>query len=385
MNPVQDKESAIIIEEIVQENPYRLVFSQPLGEYRKAVITPKIIGGKKVWQTERLTEKQAFHENFPYEALAENIQKILGKEFRQLHAFSAGLETAVKVTSKGKLLIHRTASKVNKIEAAPNNRKKRYLLPEGTVVPPLQDMGIFTKDGRVVNAMYDKYKQINRFLEMVDDVIQDEKKLHIIDFGCGKSYLTFIVYYYLTEVRKMDVSITGLDLKEDVIRKCNETAAKYQYRNLKFVHGDINDYETDGPVDMVMTLHACDTATDHALYHAIQWKAKYILSVPCCQHEVNREISCDTLMPLMKYGIIKQRTSELVTDSLRAELLEACGYKTQLLEFIDLSHSPKNLLIRAVKTDYSEKRREKSMEEALTMCRFFHVNPTLLRLLNKNQ
>jgi hypothetical protein len=279
--------------------------------------------------------------------------------------------------------VNRSKSKIDQIAATSNNRKKKYLLPEGTVIPPLYDMGIFTKEGKVVHSMYDKYKQINRFIEMLDDVIGNEKRLNIIDFGCGKSYLTFIVYYYLTQVKGMDVHITGLDLKADVIKKCNQVAEKYGYQNLKFALGDINGYRAEEPVDMVITLHACDTATDYALYNAICWDAKYILSVPCCQHEVNREIQCETLAPLMKYGIIKQRTSELVTDSLRAELLEYSGYKTQLLEFIDLAHSPKNLLIRAVKTGYSRERREKSLQEALEMCRMFRVRPTLLKLLEE--
>lgn len=377
-----DKKS--IIEEITAAGPYKVVLSQAEGSYKKTVISDRMIGGKRMYQIERFTEKQAFHENIHYEELAVRLNELFGTEYKQMNAFSTSLDISAKISKKGKILVKRSKSQIDKIEVPSNNRRKKYLLPEGTVIPPLYDMGIFTGDGKIVRSMYDKYKQINRFIEMIDDVIGNEKSLHIIDFGCGKSYLTFIVYYYLTEIKGMDVKITGLDLKEEVIRKCNHVAEKYGYRNLKFLLGDINGYRTDEKVDMVITLHACDTATDYALYNAICWNAKYILSVPCCQHEVNKEIDCDELMPLMKYGIIKQRTAELVTDSLRAELLEYSGYKTQLLEFIDIAHSPKNLLIRAVKTEYSAERREKSLKEAKEMCRIFHVNPTLLRLLNKN-
>lgn len=231
--------------------------------------------------------------------------------------------------------------------------------------------------------MYDKFKQINRFVEMVDDILKDYKgeEINIIDFGCGKSYLTFIIYYYLVQLKGKKANIVGLDLKKDVIEKCNRTAEKYGYDNLRFELGDINGYKSDMRVDMVVTLHACDTATDYALYNAVNWGATYILSVPCCQHEVNKTISSEALTPMMKYGIIKERTAALATDALRGTMLEYRGYKTQLLEFVDLAHSPKNILIRAVKSNISKEKKNRSLGEAKDMCSFFGVEPTIYKLL----
>lgn len=269
-----------------------------------------------------------------------------------------------------------------------HNRKKHYLLEEGQVIPPLVDLGIFTKDGKIVRSMYDKYKQINRFLEMVEDVVKDypnREHMHIIDFGCGKSYLTFILYYYLTELKGYQVHMTGLDLKEDVIRTCNETAKKYHYENLHFELGDINGYQTTEPVDMVVTLHACDTATDYALYNAIQWNAGIILSVPCCQKEINRQITSEDLSILTRYGIVKERMSALITDAVRANVLEYCGYKTQLLEFVDFASSPKNILIRAVKRNGSEVRREKARQEIENVLREFRIQQTLATMILKEE
>ena len=237
--------------------------------------------------------------------------------------------------------------------ALSHNRKKHYLLEEGIPVPFLVQLGVMTPDGRVVKARYDKFRQINRYLEFVEDILPSLPKgreISIIDFGCGKSYLTFALYYYLHEKQGYDVHITGLDLKEDVITECGRLAKSFGYDKLEFLHGDIADYTGTDEVDMVVTLHACDTATDYALYKAIKWNAKVIFCVPCCQHELNKQIDDSSRMPIMKYGLIKERVSALYTDALRANMLEAQGYKTQILEFIDMEHTPKNILIRAVKT-----------------------------------
>ena len=284
-------------------------------------------------------------------------------------------------------LIHMTASGardkdgISKVRIRPvlmHNRKKHYILEEGIPVPFLIDLGVQTAEGRIVHARYDKFRQINRFLEFVQDILPQMEKgreLTILDFGCGKSYLTFALYYYLKILNGYDIRVIGLDLKEDVIARCNALAEKYGYDKLTFLTGDIADYEGVSKVDMVVTLHACDTATDYALEKALEWDAKVILSVPCCQHELNKQMENEILKPVLKYGLIKERIAALVTDALRAGRLEEAGYQVQILEFIDMEHTPKNILIRAVKTGKPHEIKE------LDACeKFLGVDPLLGRL-----
>ena len=394
------------IADVLEKQPNKLVLSNLADKshlYKKTVVQRIAVQGRVMYQIERFTEKQAFHENVELDALQDVIFDCFPSIYMQMNIFGDEGQWDYKVTKKGKLLSNvrlnvgvdapeKTSGRDFQngkriiLEGTPlpsHNRKKNYLLQEGTVIPPLVDLGIFTKEGKVVRTMYDKFKQINRFLELVEDVVKDypNKDMHIIDFGCGKSYLTFILYYYLVELKGYQVHMTGLDLKEDVIYKCNETAKKYGYENLHFEVGDVNGYQTDKPVDMVVTLHACDTATDYALYNAIQWGAGIILSVPCCQHELNAQVQSENLSILTKYGIIKERMSALMTDAIRANVLEYCGYRTQLLEFIDIAHSPKNILIRAVKGNVSAAKREKAKVEVVKLCEEFHIEQTLAKLL----
>ncbi len=393
------------IVDVLNEQPNKVILSNLANKshlYKKTVIQKIAVKGRLVYQIERFTDKQAFHENVEMEQLTDVVLECFSSIYKQMNVFNDSVQYDYKVTKKGKLLVNRHYLQKNVVKGQENlagkridiegtslpahNRKKNYLLKEGTVIPPLVDLGVFTKEGKVVRTMYDKYKQINRFLELVEDVVKDypNKDMHIIDFGCGKSYLTFILYYYLVEIKGYQVHMTGLDLKADVIHKCNETAKKYGYENLHFEVGDVNGYQTEKPVDMVVTLHACDTATDYALYNAIHWGAGIILSVPCCQHEVNAQVQSDNLAILIKYGIIKERMSALMTDAIRANVLEYCGYKTQLLEFIDIAHSPKNILIRAVKGNVSKTKREKAMDEVESLCEEFHIEQTLLGLVKTN-
>ena len=308
------------------------------------------------------------------------------EEMKQLQMETRQASVTALVSKKGKVTVKKKARKEPAKKAdLSHNRQKRYILEEGVPVPFLVDLGVMTAEGKVVHAKFDKFRQINRFLEFIEDILprlkdraEDGRELTILDFGCGKSYLTFAIYYYLHELKGYDIRIIGLDLKRDVIRRCNELSGKYGYEKLRFLEGDIADYTGVDRVDMVVTLHACDTATDFALAKAIGWDAKVILSVPCCQHELNRQIKSDVLEPVLKYGLIKERMAALVTDALRAQYLEREGYETQILEFIDMEHTPKNILIRAVKTG-----RKGSNEEKLQMCEeALHVRPTLGRLLD---
>lgn len=326
-----------------------------------------------------------FHENSGENDMVGSLIHLGVELYRQINVFAAGEEWDIKVSKKGKLSVNKRKTETKTITISGNNRKKKYILEEGMDIPVFTHLGIFTKDGKVVHSMYDKFKQINRFAEIVDDVMKTYNKpsINIVDFGCGKSYLTFIVYYYLHEIKGLDVHITGLDLKEQVIKDCNDLAEKFGYTGLKFELGDIHGYKSDMDVDMVMTLHACDVATDYALYNAICWDAQYILSVPCCQHELNKQIHTDDLAALTRYGIIKERFAALATDSIRGLMLEACGYKTDIMEFIDIAHSPKNLLIRAVKKNVPQDKRNRAVADAENLCREFGVRQTLMDMLKE--
>lgn len=363
----------------------KVIISNPTSsksQYKKIVIEIK----NKGYQISKYTEKQVFHENIEATVLADSVYEIIKDNYKQANMWSEDYEHIILVSKKGQVTVKKRKLSGNEVITTnkDHNRKKSYLIMEGEKVEPLVDMGIFTKEGKVVRSMYDKYKQINRFIEILDDEISNIKTdtLNVIDFGCGKSYLTFIVYYYLTVIRKLKVNIVGLDLKEDVIKKCNEAAKRYGYSDLKFELGDINGYKAPFSVDMVITLHACDTATDYALYNAINWNAKMIFSVPCCQHELNNQMATDDLALYTRYGIIKERFSALTTDAIRANLLEYEGYKTSLLEFVDLSHTPKNILIRAVRRGITpESVRNKALKEIEDVRKTFNLEPTLYKLL----
>lgn len=393
-----------LLGEMLGEKLYQVIMSNSRKKEKiiKAKVRPVLVKGSLVFQETAFMGTQVFHGNYEKEEMIRRMIEYMEKDFRQCEVETTEGKIIVLVSKKGKVTINRknfAGSERNRIEDGiksgdrsgkecridlSHNRAKRYILEEGKPVPFLIDLGVQTPEGKIVKARYDKFKQINRFLEFIEDVLptlSKEEKIHIIDFGCGKSYLTFAIYYYLKELNGLNVRITGLDLKADVIKKCNELAVKYGYEGLCFQRGDIGTYagEENGEnkVDMVVTLHACDTATDYALAKAVDWGAKAILSVPCCQHEVNRQIEAEALRPLLKYGLLKERAAALITDAVRANLLEENGYDVQILEFIDMEHTPKNILIRAVQRG-NGKKKETAVKE---MTELLHVNTTLQKLL----
>ena len=417
-----------ILNEILNLNLLTIIISGVRSdcETTKIKIRPVVLKNELKFQATSYVGTKVLHANYDAGALAQEIMVWMERDFKQLQASTRTEDITVLVSKKGKMTIKRkknaaagaapgsvtptaqagaalsgitpaapagapnqTACAAPPVPAgdpfamlAAHNRQKRYILQEGIPVDFLVDLGVMTPQGKVVKARYDKFRQINRFLEFIEDILPQlpkSRQIHIIDFGCGKSYLTFAMYYYLKELAGYDIAITGLDLKKDVIARCNDLARRYGYDGLKFLHGDIASYEGTDSVDMVVTLHACDTATDYALYKAVRWNARVILSVPCCQHELNRQLQCDGLSAVLQYGILKERMAALCTDGLRAELLNAAGYKTQLLEFIDMEHTPKNILIRAVR----ERRVDRFvLSEKYEQCRsLLNVSPTLEQLL----
>lgn len=377
----------------LNETLIRVILSNPSSKdgVIKICARPVLKNKSLLFQIEEYTKTQVFHKNL---TAGDAGSYLTGKLFSDTSSQTASFKNAlvetqsftanVLVSKKGTITIKKkmnASAKQPKISLS-HNRKKKYILEEGIPVPFLIDLGVMTQNGNIVNAHYDKFRQINRFLEYIEDILPSlptGRELRILDFGCGKSYLTFAIYYYLKVLKGYPVRITGLDLKEDVIRHCNELAVKYGYDKLEFLCGDIAYYDGCSQVDMVVTLHACDTATDYALAKAVGWGAKVILSVPCCQHELNKQMKNDLLSPVLHYGILKERMAALITDGLRAQILEANGYRTQILEFIDMAHTPKNLLIRAVYNGHCADNKAQ-IDELLAA---FDVNPTLYRLLCK--
>ena len=384
---MEELRNAII--NIIEEKIIKVVISNKINKdvkYNKIGILLKEKKNKEYYQIEKFTDKQVFHENIEIDELENKLIEYIEGKYKQVNAWSENTTYDLKISKKGKVHLGKKGSNNEKVAKKSHNKEKNYILKEGMIIEPLIDLGVFTKEGKVVNSKYDKYKQINRFVEIIDDEVKkrEDKELTILDFGCGKSYLTFVLYYYFVKIKNIKVKMIGLDLKEDVIKKCNEIAKRYNYEDLYFELGDINGYKYNNKVDMVITLHACDTATDYALYNAIKWNADMIFSVPCCQHEFNKQMKTEELSILTKYGIVQERVAALMTDSTRANLLECVGYKTQLLEFIDIAHSPKNILIRASKANISKEKKDKALMQIEQLMNTFNLNPTLYKLLKSD-
>lgn len=380
-----------VLNEIIGENLFKITISKPLvnmeqkGEkITKITVRPVMIKEKLMYQETITSGKKELHDNYVKEKIVQKVNDYMDGKFGQLDGKSTQMDLTVLTNKKGTVTIKKRIHEEFNIQRDLNhNKEKKYLLKEGEPADFLVALGVQMPDGKVAKAKYDKFKQINRYLEFVDDILpgfDKDKTVRIIDFGCGKSYLTFALYYYLKIKKSYNVSIVGLDLKKDVINTCNKLKNRLGYKELEFLCGDIKDYVSNHEVDMVVSLHACDTATDYAIKKAIDWNAKVIMAVPCCQHQVNKQIKNEELKDVLQYGLIKERMAALITDAYRANCLEAMGYDTQILEFIDMEHTPKNILIRAVKNVNKVNKNSSNLEQLNSL---LNIKPLLFDLINE--
>ena len=322
---------------------------QKSNEVKRVKLKPLQLRGIYTIQIEYQYERILKHENIALADFNEHFDELL-EQFRQIHAEFTDQTVQIQLSKKNKVLWKSNKQETAKQVNLSHNRKKQYLLDENKPYPFLIRLGVQSPDGKVKKQKFDKFKQINRFIEFIDDSLKhlpQDRTIRILDFGSGKSYLTFALYHYLHVEKGLDIHVTGVDLKKEVIEHCNEIAHDLHYDHLEFLVGDINDFNDETKVDMIVTLHACDVATDMALARAVKWGAKVILSVPCCQHELNRQMDAPNLNVMLQHGLIRERFAALATDSIRAELLKLVGYEAQLVEFIDMENTPKNILIRA--------------------------------------
>ncbi len=361
----------------------RLVLSQPVDPSAdpKLSIRPVTLRGRRLYQLERFHDNKAFQENLEEDALLRRFEAELDGCYRQALLVTETESAQYSLRQNGSYKRHASAAVARPGAAQGNNRQKQYLIAEGEAVPALVDLGVFTKDYQIVRARYDKYRQINRFVELIDQAFREDGReaLTILDFGCGKSYLTFVLYWYFAVKRQKKVRIIGYDLKADVVEHCNAVAAKYGYEGLRFVRADVSRGALYGErVDMIVTLHACDTATDYALHYAIEKGADYIFSVPCCQHEINLQMQRGgELDVFLRHGIVRERMAALLTDEIRTLVLEDLGYTVDVIEFTDLENSPKNLMLRARRTG---RKSEKGRALARELARRYGFTQTLLEL-----
>lgn len=358
------------------------IISNPSKNDVESKIVFRNIGGR--FQREVIRNTQVFHYNYSFEDCFQETIDLLVSGYRQVNCFEDSHEYQLKITKKGKVFISKTVHALLPDFSDQHNRNKSRLLEYGRAVPVLVDIGVMTSDGKVINSMYNKYRQINRYLELIVDELGDwdhALPLNIIDFGCGNSYLTFVLYHYLKNVLNIEINILGIDAKQDLVDKCTSLANKYGYNHLRFHCGDMTCYSSEKPVDMVVSLHACDTATDHVIHFTVRNNVKYLFAVPCCQHEIANQLKASTPSILTRYGILKERLAAIMTDAIRANILQYFGYGVQVLEFVDLENTSKNVMLRASKRDVSKATRMKCLKEAMTLMSEYHLNPTVAQLL----
>ena len=375
----------------------KIVFSdRKSGDFNKVIIKPIILKSTKNIQIESFKDNKAFHKNIDLNNLQElenNLKEYIDN-FKQILLQIEGSDISF---IRKKENFSRKEKESNLIKTSnEHNKKKQYILNEGDKIDFLIELGLMSVEGKILKSSFNKFKQINKYLEFIDDVIEELKAkklitnhINVLDFGCGKSYLTFALYYYLKNYRKdLTFSIVGLDLKKDVIEFCNKLAKKLNYENLEFLNGNIKDYDKSKEVDLVFSLHACNNATDYSLEKALSLDAKAILAVPCCHHEFFEKIQknknsefYNTLKIMADNGVVLDKFTTLATDSFRSLSLELCGYKTKMIEFIDMEHTPKNILIRAIKSKSSNLKEK--LVEYNKLKEFLGIKPLLEDLIKK--
>lgn len=367
---------------INEERIEKVVMASPVLKTGIKKIEVKPFKSKReiLYQISFVNNKKAIHQNFSVEEIIVEIEKQT-EQFKQINVFSDIEEFQILRNSKGNEKIIKKEKEKKEILIKEHNKKKEYIIQEGEKCDFLIHLGVMDNNGKVFQKKYDKFRQINRYLEFISDVVKEfptDRKLKIVDFGSGKAYLTFALYYYLVKRLKMDIEIYGVDIKEDVIEFCNKTSKELNYDSLKFVYGNIKSFDVLKNADFVVTLHACDTATDDAIVQALKWNAKVIMCVPCCQHELFGKIQNDVMNPILKHGIVKEKLSSIITDSLRGNILEIMGYSVQLLEFIDMEHTPKNILIRAIK---KKDKNRNAIAEYMEFKNFWKIEPYIEKAL----
>lgn len=390
----REKVFELLKENFENKNITKCIFSNMKGdyEYTKVIIKPLIIKNNFVYQFEQFKNNKAYHSNLTIEESIEKLNTII-ENFYQYVVFTT--EADIQIIRGKKDFNMKSTCNQKEICSLEHNKVKKYILEEGTPIPFLIRLGIMGEDGKVFKKSYDKFRQINKYLEFIDETIKELKNkkyidTHIkaVDFGCGKSYLTFALHYYLKNIQNMTFEVIGLDLKKDVIEHCNQIAKDLNMENIEFLTGDIKDFNKLKNVDLIFSLHACNNATDYSLLKGLELDAKAILAVPCCQHEFNQKMSQNKKSeffafenPIGKHGILLEKFASLATDALRAQALELCGYKTQVMEFIDMEHTPKNILIRGIKENPNKNTLEKKLQEYEVYKKFLGIEPLLDTLL----
>ena len=387
----QDQKKVIRERILVPETFVRAVFSgQQKGstlEWVKVVVRPVEIKGIIQLQFSYFDEKKDISRNYEINKSASKVDELLALPFRNIFIENTAGNLQVNVSKKGKVLMNEIKVSAPVVADLAHNRQKNRILSADNAEPFLKAVGIMTQDGRIKADMQRKYTQINEFLRLVEDTNFFEnfkdKTVHVVDFGCGNAYLTFAIYYYLHDILNLDAYVVGVDIKTDLIERHQQKASSLGWSQLTFEVGQISDFQPQTKPDVVLALHACDTATDDALAQGIQWNSELILCAPCCQHELQVQLSQvpapTALLPVFHDGILFERMGDVLTDTFRASILRIMGYRTDVTQFVPIEHTAKNLMIRSVKTSPAGNARW--IDEYRNLKMFWQVTPYLEKLL----